>query len=445
MILIFSFVIIGCNVEEIPVDKGKIFEKEIINFEECVEAGNPIMESYPRQCRTAYGRNFVEQIGMPFEETWQDSENADEPQPDAETQEIRKRGLLSPQECIVQGPEKLGASPLALDDLLKIAPMGAMSTSHITPTDHQYWHTVGYFGSQDDTENLDRFNVFAPADGFIINVEKGVDHRVVIEHSCSLYTIFIHVDRLSERIKSHLNFKEDSSYEYAWPKIPVEEGETIGTIGVGKLDFSVVDAGVILEGFISPELYEGEPWKIHTVDTFDYYDEPLRSQLLAKNLRKSEPLGGKIDYDVDGKLIGNWFVENTQGYRGLESQNYWSTHLSIAYDALDTKQVVVSIGDFYEGRGDQFGVKGNLPNPKDVSVETGAVKYELVPYDHYSGGKKWDGIDYADNIEARNSGEVRGVALFELMDERRLKAEFFPNKEGSQVSGFTGNALFYER
>lgn len=34
----------------------------INSFEECVEAGNPVMESYPRQCRTAEGQLFVEEI-----------------------------------------------------------------------------------------------------------------------------------------------------------------------------------------------------------------------------------------------------------------------------------------------------------------------------------------------------------------------------------------------
>lgn len=33
----------------------------ITNFKECVAAGNPVMETYPRQCN-ADGRNFVEQI-----------------------------------------------------------------------------------------------------------------------------------------------------------------------------------------------------------------------------------------------------------------------------------------------------------------------------------------------------------------------------------------------
>lgn len=35
--------------------------EEITNFEECVKAGNPVMESYPRQCR-AGDKTFVEMI-----------------------------------------------------------------------------------------------------------------------------------------------------------------------------------------------------------------------------------------------------------------------------------------------------------------------------------------------------------------------------------------------
>ena len=34
----------------------------INSFEDCVSAGNPIMESYPRQCRTENGKHFVEEI-----------------------------------------------------------------------------------------------------------------------------------------------------------------------------------------------------------------------------------------------------------------------------------------------------------------------------------------------------------------------------------------------
>ena len=40
---------------------------------------------------------------------------------------------------------------------------------------------------------------------------------------------------------------------------------------------------------------------------------------------------------------------------------------------------------------------------------------------------------------------MRGVALFQLIEGRKLKAGFFPNKKGSEVNGFTGSALIYER
>jgi len=100
--------------------------------------------------------------------------------------------------------------------------------------------------------------------------------------------------------------------EQTWERIPVKEGEVIGSVGVGKFDFSVVDEAVNLTGFANPKTYE-EVWKIHTVDTFDYYKEPLRSALLAKNVRVDKPYGGKIDYDIKGRLIGNWFKEGTGG------------------------------------------------------------------------------------------------------------------------------------
>jgi len=35
---------------------------EITNFEECIAAGNPVMESFPEQCRTEDGQNFVRDV-----------------------------------------------------------------------------------------------------------------------------------------------------------------------------------------------------------------------------------------------------------------------------------------------------------------------------------------------------------------------------------------------
>lgn len=40
-------------------------QKPISSFAECAAAGNPVMESYPRQCR-ADGRTFVEDVSPPI-------------------------------------------------------------------------------------------------------------------------------------------------------------------------------------------------------------------------------------------------------------------------------------------------------------------------------------------------------------------------------------------
>lgn len=48
---------------EIQTIRNQI-ESLIENFNDCVEAGNPVMESYPRQCRTSDGKNFVEEIHL---------------------------------------------------------------------------------------------------------------------------------------------------------------------------------------------------------------------------------------------------------------------------------------------------------------------------------------------------------------------------------------------
>ncbi|MBW3013221.1 hypothetical protein KY340_03355 [Candidatus Woesearchaeota archaeon] len=56
-LIIISVLALGCAVEK-PVE-----EQTITNFEECVAAGNPVMESYPRQC-ASNGQTFVEEVEL---------------------------------------------------------------------------------------------------------------------------------------------------------------------------------------------------------------------------------------------------------------------------------------------------------------------------------------------------------------------------------------------
>lgn len=46
----------------VPAVQAPTDVSSITNFEECIAAGNPAMESHPRQCKTSDGKHFVETI-----------------------------------------------------------------------------------------------------------------------------------------------------------------------------------------------------------------------------------------------------------------------------------------------------------------------------------------------------------------------------------------------
>ena len=58
LLIVFGLIVIGtCSA----------IIQEINSFEDCVEAGYPILVSYPAQCRTPEGKVFVEQVTLPEE------------------------------------------------------------------------------------------------------------------------------------------------------------------------------------------------------------------------------------------------------------------------------------------------------------------------------------------------------------------------------------------
>ena len=60
---IFNCITTPCEMPKITIFESMNKQSSIIDsFEDCVNAGNPAMESHPRQCRTADGKHFVEKI-----------------------------------------------------------------------------------------------------------------------------------------------------------------------------------------------------------------------------------------------------------------------------------------------------------------------------------------------------------------------------------------------
>jgi hypothetical protein len=183
-------------------------------------------------------------------------------------------------------------------------------------------------------------------------------------------------------------------------------------------------------------------------DLFDHTQEPLRSQLLALDERDASPRWGKIGYDIDGRLVGNWFRVGSGGYRGLNPmvEGYWEGHLAVVYDGNDPGQIDVSIGN-YQGAARQFAVIGNSPDPANVAESTGLIRYELGVVETYAlaTGQRWDGKAYVPHIRTRASGGVIATVLMQMMAARSLKLEIFPGKSASQVAGFDANAVMFER
>ena len=332
-------------------------------------------------------------------------------------------------------------TPVDLEKVAFIEPMGSMIGNHVTPIDHQYYPSYDFLGSQEI-----KIDVYSPADGTITNIQHMGsfnttmdDYRLVIEHTDSISSVFIHIDNLSEKIAEFA----PSNGEYINVDIFVSAGEIIGNFS-GSVDYNVVDYDVILPGFVNPESYEFEPWKIHTPDPFNYFNKTIRSQLIDKCLRTEEPIGGKIDHDIDGRLVGNWFKEGTNGYGGLETDSYWVGHLAISYNSIDPEHIIVSFGS-YKDEPRQFGVKNNSPDPKNVSIESGLIKYELVDYDFYIGSERWDRGSLVKGLKIRNYDFVWGVVLFQLIEDRKLKVEIFPEKTADIVDSYTDEALIYIR
>ena len=345
-----------------------------------------------------------------------------------------------------ESPTVFQFPPVDLDKTAVVVPLGLMSGNHVTPVDHQYFQDF-------DNDEVD-IEVYAPGDGVITGIQhmfgsyssgpdneliEWADFRLVIDHGCGLESIYIHIDRLSDRIAAEAPEKGT----YASVSIAVEAGEVIGWYSQ-NVDYNLVDQAVVLAGFLVPEHYEAEPWKIHVPHTLDYFIDEVRDQIAAKSLRTAEPIGGKFDYDINGRLIGNWFLEGTNGYAGLEQSNYWIGHLSISPNYLDPSHFIVSIGDF-DGEPRQFGVRGNAPFPSDVTVESGLIRYELVSVEYFDGDQHWDRRSLASDLRAESVGDVQGVILLQLVEDRRLKVEVFPSATGDQIDGFSENAKFYER
>lgn len=350
--------------------------------------------------------------------------------------------ILSNGYCQGTGKPLLTHSPMNEQDFKMITPYGLMVGGHVTPIDHQY------FEPADLHSNKDAYPVYAMADSTLVDIgtrksQFGSDeYRLVFSVSCKLFYYYDLLTSLSPEI---LKIYETNGGKV---NIPVQAGQEIGRIGGQTLDFAVWDMDIELDGYVIPEHYSGEVWKIHTVDPLNYYTEDLKEMILKKYIRTAEPRSGKIDHDIDGTLQGTWFAEQYPGYtayQGQGSEPYWITHVSFSPNHIDPTGFEISLGKWIDDA-QQFAAKDNTPLPKDVNKDTGLVKYSLTQVNYKtSDGNYWDRSSIVTPIKFDASTYEQGCLLVKLIEDRKLMLEKFPNQGCSDITYFTENSEIYVR
>jgi hypothetical protein len=368
--------------------------------------------------------------------------------------EAEKQGKqYSQNTCKGTDIKKLDHLPIDAENITRVLPYGGTVGAHVMPISHAYiW--PGEFNSP-----RDKYNVYAMADSTLyyissrsINVDTGqakkTEYSLNFSVSCIEFYYYDLMTSLSPDLQKLIDAHpaQQAGGNAVQVNIPVKAGQLLGKIGGQTLDYAVWDFTKNLSDIVVPEHYERDFPRIHLVSPYDYVTDEVKKVLLDKSMRTAEPIAGKVDYDIDGKLIGGWFEENTKFYEGLEMSRYWAGHLAIIPNELDPTFMGVSIGTWKPNKEAQFGISKDATDPRTVGVETGIIKYDLFNVDFtLADGSHWSRMSFARDLKAFIGGPVQGCGLFQLTEARKLKAEFFPNKPCGTVGGFSSASKVYTR
>ncbi|MCX6425746.1 MAG: hypothetical protein WCI68_00520 [Actinomycetes bacterium] len=289
-----------------------------------------------------------------------------------------------------------------LDKMAASIPYGMMVSGHVTPIDHGYFGITTLAKAQSEKTEADWIPVTAPADGTITELSSlgtASTSRVVIDHGCNLYSVYMVLNKPSGVLASYVN--ELAARGSVNLSIKVKAGDEFGRQRDNMLDFNVFDGTQWLSGFANPQAYlSAETWKPYTADFLPFFAPEIRSGIEKWMQRTSSPRSGKIDYDVIGAASGNWFIDGTNGYSGIANSvfenatsivgggqiagknDYSWSHLAIAPHEVDNSQWIFSTGWFNDPKGDATQllliVGAGQITPDKLTSANGAVTYQLA-------------------------------------------------------------------
>ena len=293
-------------------------------------------------------------------------------------------------------PVVFTVSPVDYHAIALATPLGNLNPpGHTFPSNHMGFYLHG------DTPCL----VKAHAGGTVTQVYYNAgfdDYAIQFKHSNTFHSYLDHVEKPLARIRVGAR---------------VEAGDSVGQ-ATSYLDLGVIDYDTT-RSFIVPGRYHVN--SIHCGDAYLYFCEEVRRNLLAKNRRSVEPRGGKIDFDREGTLAGNWFLEGTPVTWEASSYLYGDAQIAFVYDMWEPDKIRIVCGGGWTGAPFCDLVDGNRPDPAAVTPTSGFIKYQS------------------------SHGGSSHVTAVQLLENRKLKVEIFAHKTAAAVSGFTAQARIYVR
>ena len=282
--------------------------------------------------------------------------------------------------------------------IYEASPLGNINPpGHTFPSNH-----IGFYIRGDEF-----IPVYAMAEGTITSLyynEWSDDYRIEFTYSESVLYYLDHICNLS------IYTREGAS---------IEAGDLLGyaETSQGAFDIGVVNY-TVENMFIVPDRYH--EFYLFYDDPYEYFTDSIREILELKNPRIGEPKGGKVDFDLDRTLAGNWFLEGTPFTWDASSYLYGDKQLAFVYDMYNASTIMIACGGTLQGAPFAYRVYGNKPDPASVTVGSGIIEYPMQAY-------------------------IKDCTmLVEMIEDRRIRVQVFDFRDSTEVSGFT-NAKIYVR
>jgi hypothetical protein len=285
-----------------------------------------------------------------------------------------------------------------------IIPLGNLNPpGHTLPTSHIYMNDRITLGGTAPANA-----VFAPADGTVQFIHRnGAEAKIGVRSGGYTYHL------------AHVELDAGIGEGTA-----LTAGQRIGRAGTTSvgIDFGVMNHGRTVF-FANPARYSQE--ELRGDAPLRFFEEPLRSQLYAKVRRIGADRDGRFDYDQEGRLVGNWFLEGLPASQSSLPAG-WPKHLAFVYNNYDPSNIRVSIGGTLPSVG-AWAVQAGAIDPKDVRVSSGKVTYRLHAASPTS-----------------TSGPQVGVLIVQMLDAARIRVEQVASTTLTDLD-FTAAARIYTR